>query len=102
MFVNPFVKLRCNTGHNQTQNGVYACVRSSYVVGAFKMLVKNLMICEMFCIIFIPNLVNLSSIKLQKNLPIIPITQRPISLPTNMFNKHFYNKLTKWGISITV
>ena len=35
-----------------------------------------------------------------RNTPTIPITHRPISLPTNTHNKPLYGKLTKLGIPI--
>ena len=41
-----------------------------------------------------------SSSKLKENMPTIPITHRPISLPTNIHNEPFYDKLTKLGIPI--
>ena len=34
-------------------------------------------------------------------MPTIPITHMPISQPTNIYNKPFYDKLTKLGIQTT-
>ena len=39
--------------------------------------------------------VNIHSNKLKKNIPTIFITHRPISLPTNTYNKPLNGKLTK-------
>ena len=41
-----------------------------------------------------------SSNKLKKNTSTIPITHKPISLPTNTYNKLLYDKWTKLGILI--